>query len=133
MDSVNIENVTALFGNLTTGDADKFFEQVADDVRWTVMGTHPLAGTYDSKAEFIEKTFTRLNKLLVGPVDLRVDNVIVSGDEAAVEMASLSMAKNGKPFDNTYCWVVRFADGVIIEVRAYVDSVVVQRVIDENE
>jgi len=25
---------------------DKFFERVSDSVSWTVMGTHPLAGTY---------------------------------------------------------------------------------------
>jgi hypothetical protein len=29
----------------TTG---KFFERVSDTVAWTVMGTHPLAGTYTS-------------------------------------------------------------------------------------
>jgi hypothetical protein len=29
----------------TTG---KFFEHVSDTVAWTVMGTHPLAGTYTS-------------------------------------------------------------------------------------
>jgi L-ascorbate metabolism protein UlaG (beta-lactamase superfamily) len=34
---------------------------------------------------------------------------------------------------NTYCWVVRFVDGMITEVRAYVDSFLVKQVIDENE
>lgn len=126
-------SVTELFSNLETGNADRFFASVADDVSWTVMGTHPLAGHYTSKTEFLERTFVRLNRILEGGVALKLNNVIVSGDEAVVEMVSLSRAINGKPFDNTYCWVVRFEGDTIVEVRAYVDSVAVQTVIDENE
>jgi len=125
--------VERLFAYLERGESAKFFEHVADDVSWTVMGTHPLAGHYASKTDFVEHTFARLNKILAEGVVLKVRHVIVSGDEAAVEMVSLSTAKNGKPFDNTYCWVVRFAGDTIVEVRAYVDSALVQRVLDENE
>jgi ketosteroid isomerase-like protein len=49
------------------------------------------------------------------------------------EMESLSTALNGKPFNNTYCWIVRFENETVVEVRAYVDSALVQRVLDENE
>ena len=64
---------------------------------------------------------------------LRVTNILVDGDSAAVEMESLSTALNGKRFDNRYCWVVYFSNGTIVEVRAYLDSALVQRLIDENE
>ena len=64
---------------------------------------------------------------------LRVTNILVDGDSAAVEMESLSTALNGKPFDNTHRWMVRFRNGTIVEVRAYLDSALVQRLIDENE
>ena len=84
------EAVRGLFHHLETDDADLFFEHVADDVSWTVMGTHPLAGHYASKKDFLEHTFGRLNKLLDGGVALKVNHVIVSGDEAVVEMVSLS-------------------------------------------
>jgi uncharacterized protein len=97
------------------------------------MGSHPLAGTYHTKADFLAHTFARLDKILKEGVLLRVTNVLVDGDSAAVEMESLSTALNGKPFDNRYCWIVRFSDGTIVEVRAYLDSALVQRLIDENE
>jgi uncharacterized protein len=42
-------------------------------------------------------------KLLKEGVVLRVTNVLVDGDTAAVELESLSTALNGKPFDNRYC------------------------------
>jgi len=97
------------------------------------MGTHPLAGVYKNKQEFVYKTFIRLNKLLKGEIILKVNNIIVQEDYAVVEMISLSTALNGMPFNNTYCWIVKFEKEIIIEVRAYVDSALVQKVIDENE
>jgi uncharacterized protein len=97
------------------------------------MGTHPLAGTYHTKADFLAHTFARLDKILKQGVVLRVSHILVDGDSAAVELESLSTALNGKPFDNRYCWVVHFSNGTIVEVRAYLDSTLVQRLIDENE
>ena len=125
--------VKSLFANLENGKSDAFFEHVADDVNWTVMGSHPLAGDYHTKVNFLTHTFARLNKILKEGVLLRVTNVLVDGDIAVVEMESLSTALNGKPFNNRYCWIVRFSDGTIVEVRAYLDSALVQRLIDENE
>ena len=131
--SLTIEYVNRLFENLSTGNGSAFFDNVADDVHWTVMGTHPLAGVYKSKEDFLKKTFERLDKVLKGGVIMKVDHALVSGDTAVVEMTQTSTALNGKAFPNTYCWVVRFVDGMITEVRAYVDSFLVKQVIDENE
>ena len=44
-----------------------------------------------------------------------------------------SPAPSGRRFDNRYCWVIRFANDKIVEVRAYLDSALVQKLIDENE
>ena len=131
--TIQADYVRTLFANLESGRTDAFFDHVAEDVKWTVMGTHPLAGTYYTKADFLAHTFTRLNKLLNEGVVLRVTNVLVDGDTAVVELQSLSTALNGKPFNNRYCWVARFSNGNIVEVRAYLDSALVQQLIDENE
>ena len=131
--TVHASYVRSLFANLEHGKSDAFFEHVADDVNWTVMGTHPLAGNYRTKSSFLAHTFARLNKILKEGVVLRVTDVLVDGDSAVVEMESLSTALDGKPFDNRYCWIVHFSSGTIVEVRAYLDSALVQRLIDENE
>ena len=131
--TVHASYVRSLFAKLEHGNSDAFFEHVADDVNWTVMGTHPLAGNYRTKSSFLAHTFARLNKILKEGVVLRVSDVLVDGDSAAVEMESLSTALDGKPFDNRYCWIVHFSEGTIVEVRAYLDSALVQRLIDENE
>jgi hypothetical protein len=125
--------VRALFAHLESGDGDGFFAAVADDVTWTVMGTHPLAGEYRSKDSFRFATFARLNRVLREGVLLRVTHVLLSGDWAVVELEALSTALNGKPFANRYCWVCRFAGDTIVEVRAYLDSALVAQTVAENE
>jgi len=133
MEHVNEKDVRALFASLESGDSDRFFSHVADNVNWTVMGTHPLAGTYQDKQAFIAGTFRRLNKVLKEGVLLRVTGVLAGGDTAAVELEALSTAKNGKAFNNRYCWICRFEKGMIVEVRAYLDSALVQKLLNENE
>jgi uncharacterized protein len=117
---------------LESGDGKGFFDQVADDVDWTVEGTHPLAGHYHSKAEFLSHTFEKLAKVLPQGTQLYVEHALVSGDCAVVELRSYATAKNGLRFDNRYCWVCRFVNGMVVEVRAYLDSAVVARLFDEN-
>ena len=131
--TIQAHYVRSLFANLENGRPEAFFNHVAQDVKWTVMGTHPLAGTYHTKDDFLAHTFARLNKLLKEGVVLRVTNLLVDGDTAAVELEALSTALNGKPFDNRYCWIARFSNGTIVEVRAYLDSALVKQLIDENE
>ena len=130
---ISKEYVKELFSYLET-DATQFFNKVSDQVDWTVKGTHPLAGHYISKQDFIDHTMKRLNKILRGGIRLTLNHVFVDGDSAIVEKQSISNDLHGKPFNNVYCWVCKFdSQGVIIQVRAYLDSARVQSLIDENE
>jgi hypothetical protein len=129
---ISAERVRKIFEGLETGDGSAFFQHVAEDVDWTVMGTHPLAGHYSSKKAFIEGTFAKLGRVLPQGAELHVEHLLVKDDEAVVELHSLATAKNGMRFDNYYCWVVYFKDEVIVKVRAYLDSEMVTRLFAEN-
>jgi uncharacterized protein len=130
--AITHKSVRELFKGLENGDGSAFFQHVADNVDWTVMGTHPLAGHYLSKKAFIEGTFAKLGQVLPNGAQLHTENVIVEGDLAVVELHSLATARNGMRFDNRYCWVVYFQDGLIVRVRAYLDSTMVARLFEEN-
>jgi len=129
---VTSESVREIFKGLENGNGAAFFERVADDVDWTVMGTHPLAGHYRSKKAFAEGTFAKLSQVLPQGAQLHVADLLVKDDVAVVELHSLATAKNGMRFDNRYCWIVYFRNGVIVRVRAYLDSAMVARLFEEN-
>ena len=132
---INYQNIKDIFSNLENNNSAEFFKNVADNVEWKVMGQHPLGGFYSSKESFLESTFRRLNKILKDGVILKVNDIFIDERKnvAIVEMDSISTAKNGKPFDNVYCWIVHFNDQVITKVHAYVDSALVKKLIEENE
>ena len=130
--TITAAEVREIFRGLERGDGAAFFEHVADDVDWTVMGTHPLAGHYTSKAAFQAGTFAKLGQVLKEGAQLTVDHLLVKDDEAVVELNSGATARNGMRFDNRYCWVVYFHDRVIVRVRAYLDSAMVARLFAEN-
>jgi uncharacterized protein len=126
------ELVREIFRGLETGDGAAFFQHVAEDVDWTVMGTHPLAGHYRNKRAFVEGTFAKLNQVLNRGAELYLEHLLVKGDEAVVELSSRAIARNGMRFDNRYCWVVEFRNDEIVRVRAYLDSAMVARLFEEN-
>ena len=130
--AITPDRVRDIFKGLESGDGAAFFDHVADNVDWIVEGTHPLAGHYLSKKAFIEGTFAKLGQVLPQGAQLQMENLIVKDDQAVVELHSLATAKNGMRFDNRYCWVVYFQDGLIVRVRAYLDSAMVARLFDEN-
>jgi hypothetical protein len=130
--TITSDFVLQIFKGLEHGDGAAFFEHVADDVDWTVMGTHPLAGHYFSKKDFIAGTFSKLEQVLRDGAELHTEHLMVKDNQAVVELHSLAIARNGMRFDNRYCWVVEFRDGLIVRVRAYLDSALVARLFQEN-
>jgi uncharacterized protein len=67
-----------------------------------------------------------------GGVKLEVQHLFVDGETTVVELRSTSTTIVGAAFANTYCWVCRFGDTIVI-VRAYLDSAMVAYTILRNE
>ena len=44
------------------------------------------------------------------------------GDCVVVEHTGRNETPDGRRYDNNYCWVLRFEDGRIQEVREYMDT-----------
>jgi uncharacterized protein len=115
---------------LNKATARAFLRMSTIKLRGQPKGTHPLAGHYTSKSDFVAGTFAKLSRVLPHGAQLVVEHLLVKDDQAVVD--SCATAKNGLRFDNRYCWVVRFKDKTIDRVRAYLDSAMVARIFGEN-
>ncbi|MCJ1454276.1 hypothetical protein MMC28_004628 [Mycoblastus sanguinarius] len=129
--------IAQIFNNLSEGNSQAFFAQVAPDVDWTLMGTHPLAGEYHNRTIFLADAVMRLdNTIINGTGTLDLVHIVGGGDEewSANELHALGVCKNGLKYDNRFNWVTRWnTDGIIVEVRAWLDSALVYKAITENE
>lgn len=126
--SLTVAKVQEIFKPLTQpGKKTDFFTHVAEDVDWEILGTSEVSHHYHSKRDFIKVAFGRIGRVLVEPATFHIDNIIVIGHTAIVEMNSTGKGLNGKPYNNTYCWIVTFKDHMIVKVRAYLDTLLVNQ------
>jgi uncharacterized protein len=51
-----------------------------------------------------------------------VHGIHADGDVVIVEHSGRNELPDGRRYDNNYCWVFRFSDGLIREVREYMDT-----------
>lgn len=91
--------VHEIFRHLESGDGKGFVEHVANNVDWTVEGTHPgthpLAGPYQSQDDFLAHTLERPARVLRRGAQLHVQNVLLSDNQGVLEARSEATAKNG--------------------------------------
>ena len=65
------------------------------------------------------------------PITAKVQNVLVSGDWATVELRGRGVTKGGLEYDHEVCWIVRYEEAVIVEARVYMDSALLEKIIAE--
>jgi ketosteroid isomerase-like protein len=104
------------------GDGMAFFNTLAEDVQWTVIGTSPVSRTYTSRQAFVDGAAKPLTAKLAGPIQPTVVNIIAEGDNVVLQWEGKATTKAGKPYNNSYCWVMRVADGKVREGTAYIDT-----------
>jgi ketosteroid isomerase-like protein len=113
------------------GDYEPFFKVVADGVRWTVIGSTPISGTFEGKQAFLEGAVVPLHDRLAGPIQATVLNIFGDGDQVILQWRGESAGRNGRPYHQTYCWVMRLAGGLVVEVTAYLDTGLVAAMYDD--
>lgn len=117
----NAELIRTAFSHWEEGDSKPFFGLVADDVRWTVIGTTEISGTYTSKREFVTAT-GKLFSRFTGPLLAKIKAVHDVDDMVFLQFHGSSMGVNGRPYEQDYCWVIRVVDDQVREVTAYLDT-----------
>ncbi len=110
------------FAQWARGDGAAFMGLLADDVRWTVIGSTPVSRTYTSKQAFLEGAVKPLGGKLSGPILPTVRDIIADGEKLALQWEGRSSGKNGTIYHQTYCWVMRFESGKVREGTAYLDT-----------
>jgi ketosteroid isomerase-like protein len=118
----NKKLIQDMFAELSKGNAPAFLNALADDVRFTIIGTTKYSGTCNGKQELINKVLAPLTAQLEGGLTITPDNFIADGDFVAMQARGKSTTKTGKSYDNTYCQVFRVAGGKVQEVTEYLDT-----------
>jgi len=118
----NKQFISNMFAELSKGNGDAFLGALADDVRFTIIGTSKYSGTFNGKQEVITKLLAPLAAQVEGGMTITPYNLIADGDFVAMQAHGKALSKNGTRYDNTYCHVFRIANGKVQEVTEYLDT-----------
>jgi uncharacterized protein len=124
----NKDLIRNMMAELGKGNAQAFLGAMADDVRFTIMGTTKFSGTYNGKQDVVNKLLGPLSAQLEGGLTITPDNFIAEGDFVAMLARGNSKAKNGKSYNNHYCQIFRVANGKVQEITEYLDTELVTSV-----
>jgi len=123
----NKELIRNMFAELSKGNGQAFLDTLADNVRYTIIGTTRFSGTFNGKQEFVNKALMPVVALLEGGITITPDNFIAEGDYVVTQGRGNSRTKSGSSYNNTYCHVFRIAGGKVQEVTEYLDSELVTK------
>jgi ketosteroid isomerase-like protein len=123
----NKELIRNMFAELSKGNGQAFLDTMADNVRFTIIGTSMFSGTFNGKQEFVNKVLMPLSAQLEGGLTIAPENFIAEGDYVAMQARGDSRTKSGGTYNNTYCQVFRVANGKVQEVTEYLDTELVTR------
>jgi ketosteroid isomerase-like protein len=118
----NKQLIQNMFAELSKGNAEAFLGNMADNVRFNLIGTTKYSGTFNGKQELISKLLAPLTAQLEGGITLTPENFIAEGDYVAMQARGKATTKGGKSYNNTYCQVFRIVNGKVQEVTEYLDT-----------
>jgi len=110
-------------------DPGPFIAAMADDFVWRIIGSTPWSGEYVGKADVRERLLQPLHAQFVAPTRMSTTRILVDGDYVVVQCEGDATTVSGARYANTYCFVIRMAAGQLRELTEYMDTALVERVL----
>jgi uncharacterized protein len=113
--------IAQAFAKWAAGGSSFFQDVLAEDVVWTIKGSSPAAGTYKGRAVFIEQAVAPFAARLSSFVKPKVNDIWADGADVVVYWDGAAVAKDGRPYNNSFVWIFRMKDLCATEVIAFLD------------
>jgi len=111
------------------GNPSAFIAAMAEDFVWRIIGSTAWSGEYVGKAAVLERLLKPLYAQLTAPTRIEAKRILADEDYVVVECRGDATTVSGERYANTYCWVIRLVDGKLRELTEYMDTALVDRVL----
>jgi ketosteroid isomerase-like protein len=118
-----------VFDETARGNGRPFVDMLADDVRWTIIGSTAWSRTYTGKHAVLSELLGPLAANVDGPNVVSAERIMADGDLVAVAARNHSVTRHGVPYPNRYCWVFVMRDGKAVEITEYTDTQLIDEVL----
>jgi len=99
------------------------FELLDENATWTITGRSAASKTYPNREAFMTEVIRPFNARMQAPLKPMVHNIYADGDGVVIFFDAGTIARDGKPYANTYAWFFEMRDGKVVKATAMFDSV----------
>jgi len=110
-----------------------FIAAMADDFVWRITGSTAWSGDYVGKADVRERLLKPLYAQFVAPTRITPKRILADADYVVVQCDGDATTVSGERYANTYCFVIRVEEGRLRELTEYMDTALVDRVLQPPE
>lgn len=122
--------VTAIYEAMAEGDGRPFVAAMAEDFSWIIEGSNSWSRAWHGRDAVRRELLKPLFDQFATPYRARAERIIAEGDTVVVLAKGEVTTKSGKPYNNSYCFVIRLAGGKMIELREYLDTELVSEALE---
>jgi ketosteroid isomerase-like protein len=115
-----------IYAELALGNSRPFVDALADDVRWSMIGSTAWSGVYEGKEAVLKSLLAPLRAQFAEQYTARAQRLIAEGDLVVAEVRGRVKTTHGRRYDNTYCFIFRLEQGKIREMTEYLDTSLVE-------
>lgn len=121
----NRETIRRAFEAWQSGTA-AITEAFAAEMVWRIEGRSLAAKEYASKQQFIDEALAPFGARFSSSEPFRpttIRAVYADGDTVIVLWDGRGIATDGQPYENSYTWIMRLRDGLVVDGTAFFDSI----------
>jgi ketosteroid isomerase-like protein len=101
-------------------------EVFAPAMVWRIEGHSAASKQYQDKQQFIDEVLSPFGARFSTSEPFRpvvIRSVLADGDTVAVIWDGRGITTDGQPYENSYAWIMRMQDGLVVEGTAFYDSI----------
>ncbi len=111
-----------IFAEMARGNPKPLIDLMDDKFRWRISGNSKWSKTFEGKQAVITGLFGLLGAKFGNRPRIAGQRFIAEDDLVVVEARGNNVSKTGAPYNNSYCFVLRFANGKLQEIIEYMDT-----------
>jgi len=98
----------------------------AADMVWRIEGHSVASREYADRQEFVDEVLAPFAARFAAgerfrPV--RIRSIHADGDTVVVVWDGRGVANDGRPYENSYAWIMRMREGAVVDGTAFYDSI----------
>ena len=101
-------------------------EVFAPGMTWRIVGHSAASRQYGSKQQFIDEVLAPFGARFSADDPFRpvtIHGIYADGDTVIVIFDGRGTATDGQVYENSYAWIMKLADGLVVDGTAFFDSI----------